>query len=148
MIDVLSNNSEFTFTPEELRKLAASTGSRDADPTPVRFQFHRLSARLSPDQLEAIVQRYGAGESATSLAGEFGVAPSALLRLFRERSVVVRRYFVTAELEAAMAKDYEAGMTMAKIEAKHGLSHNAVLRALRRAGVEMRPMGRPRKSVW
>jgi len=89
MIDVLSNNSEVTFTPEELRKLAVSAGSREADPAPMHFQVHRLSARLSPGQLEAIVQRNGAGESATSLAGEFGVAPSALLRLFRQRSILV-----------------------------------------------------------
>jgi hypothetical protein len=41
-----------------------------------------------------------------------------------------------------MACDYEADMTMVEIEAKHKLSHGAVLRALRRAGVEMRPKGR------
>jgi len=45
-----------------------------------------------------------------------------------------------------MACDYEADMTMVETEAKHKLSHGAVLRALRRAGVEMRPKGRQTKS--
>ncbi|WP_448812005.1 helix-turn-helix domain-containing protein [Agromyces bauzanensis] len=37
-----------------------------------------------------------------------------------------------------MAKEYEAGSTMRELEAKFGLSHGAVLRALHRKGVDMR----------
>jgi len=97
---------------------------------------------LGAENVEEIIRRYMAGESATSLAKEFEVAPSALLRLLRERNVVVRRRLVTEELEQELAQDYEAGMTVAAIETKHRLSHNAVLRALHRAGVEMRGTGR------
>jgi len=107
---------------------------------------HRLSGRLSDQQIDEVVQRYESGESARSLAGRFEVAPSALLRLLRERNVVVRRRVVTHEMEQELARDYESGMTVAAIETKHELSHNAVLRALHRAGVEMRKSGRQKSA--
>lgn len=109
--------------------------------------MHRLSARLSTEQIEDIVRRYEAGESARTLAADSGVAPSALLRLLRERNVVVRRQVVTPDQEQTMAQDYAAGMTMAEIEEERGLSHGAVLRALHRTGAEMRAKAPRRKSI-
>ena len=146
MIDLLSNNSDVTLTPDGLRKLARLQGSREAASEPTEFQIHRLSARLGAERIEEIVRRYEAGESARTLATESGVAPSALLRLLRERNVVVRRQVVMPDQEAMMARDYEAGKTMAEIEEKHGLSHGAVLRALQRVGVEMRAKAPRRKT--
>lgn len=90
------------------------------------------------------MRRYQLGESATSLAKEHGVAPSALLSLMREQNVVVRKRYISAELTVVMADEYKAGATLAELEATHGRSHNAVLRALRSVGVEMRPTGRRR----
>jgi hypothetical protein len=142
----LSNNSDVTLTHDGLRKLAIPQGSREALSEPPEFQIHRLSSRLSTEQIEDVVRRYEAGESARTLASEFGVAPSALLRLLRERNVVVRRQVITPDQEQLMARDYESGMTMAELEMKHGLSHGAVLRALHRVGVEMRPKA-PRKKL-
>jgi transcriptional regulator with XRE-family HTH domain len=113
----------------------------------MEFQIHRLSARLSPETIDDIVRRYAAGESARSLAQQIGIAPSALLRLLRERNVVVRQQVVTPELEQAMATGYKAGMTVAELKEKHGLSHGAVLRTLHRMGVEMRAKAPRRKSV-
>ena len=146
IIDLLSNNSDSVFTPEALRKLAKLQGPREAISEPTEFQVHRLSARLSPETIDNIVRRYEAGNSARSLAAEFEIAPSALLRLLRERNVVVRQQVVTHELEAAMARGYEAGITTAELEEKYGLSHGAVLRALHRSGVEMRAKAPRRKS--
>ncbi|WP_420898072.1 helix-turn-helix domain-containing protein [Cryobacterium lyxosi] len=139
IIDLLSNNSDLALTPDGLRKLAIPQGLRDTPCEPAEFQLHRLSSRLSAQQIKDIVRRYEAGESARTLASEFGVAPSALLRLLRERNVVVRQQVVTPEQDETMARDYEAGMTMAELEEKHGLSHGAMLRALHRRGVAMRP---------
>jgi Mor family transcriptional regulator len=146
IIDLLSNNSEVTLTPDGIRKLAETTGAREADPVPPAHQVHRLSGRLEQNQIEEIVRRYEAGESARSLASEFEIAPSALLRLLRERNVVVRRQVVTSDQEQLMARDYEAGMTVVELKEKHGLSHGAVLRALHRVGVEMRAKAPRRKS--
>jgi lambda repressor-like predicted transcriptional regulator len=146
IIDLLSNNSDVAFTPDGLRKLAEPRESREAPSKPTEFQIHRLSARLGAEQIDDVVRRYRAGESARSLATESGVAPSALLRLLRERNVVVRQQVVTSEQDQTMARDYGAGMTMAELEEKHGLSHGAVLRALHRMGVEMRAKAPRRKG--
>jgi hypothetical protein len=125
IIDLLPNNSDVTSTPDGLRKLAEPRGSREAPSEPTEFQIHRPSTRLSAEQIDDVVQRYEARESARTLAAESGVAPSALLRLLRERNVVVRRQVVTPDQEETMARDYEAGMTMAELEEKRGLSHGA-----------------------
>ena len=104
-----------------------------------------LSALLSAKQIEDVVRRYEVGQSARTLAAKSGVAPSALLRLLRERNVVVRQQVVTPDQEQLMAREYEGGVTMAELETKHGLSHGAVLRALHRSGAEMRAK-KPRKK--
>jgi len=147
IIYLFSNNSEVALTPEGLRKLAVLHDGVAAPSETTEFKVHRLSARLNAELIDNVIQRYESGESARSLATEIGIAPSALLRLFRERNVTVQPRFVTPEQGQAMAKDYTAGMTVVQLEAKYRFSHNAVLRALRNAGVEMRPTGRRKNSV-
>lgn len=143
VITLLSNNSELTLTPVSLRKIAAIEGD-DATSIaePPSFKAHRLEARLGADAVDEIVRRYTAGESARQLAREHEVAPSALLRLMRERKVVVRKRAVEWAETKELARLYEAGATMAELEERFGLSHGAVHRSLRRAGVSMRPTGR------
>lgn len=143
----MSNNSDVTFTPVELRKLAESSATREVDRAPIEYRAHQLSNRLSAEQVDEIIQRYSSGESARSLANKLDVAPSALIRLLRERNIVVRRQVVTEEIEQAMVQGYEVGTTMVELEAKYGFSHGAVLRALHRAGVEMRARAPRRKSA-
>ena len=105
MIDVFSNNSESIFAPVTLRELAQSLAAREPIEAPVEFQVHRLSNRFSAKQIREIVKRNEAGASARSLESDFGVAPSALIRLLHEQKVVMRRRFVTVELEQPLAKD-------------------------------------------
>ena len=147
MIDVFSNNSESIFTPVKLRELARELGGTEASPAPVGYRAHQLSSRLSAEQIAEIVRRYEAGDSARTLAAEFDVASSALLRLLREKNVVIRRQVITPEQEGLMARDYEDGMTVAELREKHGVSHGAVLRALHHAGVEMRAKAPRRKGA-
>ena len=147
MIYLLSNNSDLTLTPDGLRKLAIPQATREASCEPTEFQIHRLSARLSSEQIQDVVRRYEGGESARALATEYDVATSALIRLLRERNIVVRRQTITPEQAELMAREYEAGRTVAEIKDKHGISHGAVLRALHRSGVEMRAKAPRKKSA-
>lgn len=147
VIHLLSNNSDIALTPDGLRKLAVPSNLREAVVEPPVYQVHRLSARLGPEQVDEIVRRYQRGESATALASEYTIAPSALLRLFRERHVVVRSNRLTSEQDATLAREYEAGATMAELEEKYALSHGAVYRALRRVGVQTRASGRRPRSA-
>lgn len=142
IIDLLSNQDEDGVTVDRLRDIGRSTSGDAAESAeqpelPTR-QPQCLSKRLSADQIDDAVRRYREGESARSIAIDIGVAPSALVRLLREKGVTVQRTRVTAEQARQMAKDYEAGSTMREIEARYGLSHGAVYRALHQVGFEPR----------
>lgn len=47
-----------------------------------------------------------------------------------------------AAMVAAMATDYRAGLTLLQLQEKYGLHHSNISRALRKAGVLMRPQAR------
>lgn len=120
------------LTSDGLRLLAQAHSPRESEAEPKRFRVHQLSQRLGTEKVNEIVDRYTTGESATALAKEYDVAPSALLRLIRERNVVVRTNRVSPDLTATLVAEHEAGTSMAKLEAKYRLSHGAVFRALHR----------------
>ncbi len=145
VINLLSNNSGVALSPDGIRKIAAIEGELEPPAELTTFKVHGLEARLGPAAISEIVRRYGAGESARQLATEYDVAPSALVRLLREQSVVVRKRVVDLDETQKLARLYEAGATMAELEEQFGLSHGAVHRALRRAGVVTRPSAPRRK---
>ena len=96
--------------------------------------------------MSEVVRRANTGESARSLALELGVANSALTRMLREEGVTIRKSRVSAEDEQVLARAYEAGNTIAELEKQFKLSHGAVIRALHRAGVQMRAKA-PRRQT-
>ncbi|MHA3723015.1 hypothetical protein ACXR2T_03970 [Leucobacter sp. HY1910] len=134
----MSKSESLKFTPDGLRMLMKQRPARKTSAENAKFQAHDIASRLGKEKVSGILQRYNAGESARALALEYEVATSALTRLLRENSVVVRRKVVTPEIKAILAREYEAGATVAELEDQHQLSHGSVLRALHGAGVEMR----------
>lgn len=146
VIALLSNQSDVALTPDGIRKLAAEEGGLVPTEEPAAFKIHGLEARLGPEAVAKVVSQYESGESATSIAKNLGVAPSALLRLLVRKRVVVRKHGLTPEKDTILGDEYAAGATMAELEKKHQLSHGAVIRALRRAGVETRPSAPRRRK--
>ena len=142
--ELCSNHWNLPFTPEELRNLAVPGDRGEGLSETISYRAHELSKRLGTEKLGEIVRRANAGESARSLSRELGVANSALTRMLREEGVVIRKRRVSPEEERVLAAAYEAGNTIAELEKQFKLSHGAVLRALHRAGVEMRAKS-PRK---
>lgn len=152
MIDLLSNNSHDGLTLDRIRQVTEvgvpdPATQANISPEPSAFKLHRLEARLGPEAVAEVVRLYESGESATAIAKDLDVAPSALIRLLRKQNAVVRRQVVSSDDTQELAREYEAGATMAELEKKHRLSHGAVLRALRRAGVQMRAKAPRRKAV-
>lgn len=146
-IELLSNNLDDGLATDRMYQLATAHDSSAPDldgacAPDSKITPHRLSARLSDKQIATAVSRYESGDSATIIARALDVAPSALLRLLREKGVTVRKDGVTTESARQMAQEYEAGATMAEIEKKYGLSHSTVYRALHRSGVSVRSTGR------
>lgn len=137
-MDALSKNESLKFTPSGLRALTKQRPARTATPSETGYRVHGIADRLGKKKVDRILKRYRAGESARSLAREYDVAPSALVRLLRESSVVMRRKVISSETKALLVKGYEEGATIAELEDRHHLSHGSVLRALHKAGVQMR----------
>ncbi|WP_222846068.1 helix-turn-helix domain-containing protein [Microbacterium testaceum] len=127
------------FTPVELRNLAVPGDRNDGLSAPVSYRAHELSKRLGAIKVEELICRAEAVESVRSLAREVGVANSALTRMLREHGVGISKRKVSEEEAAELAKGYEAGATIRELQRRHELSQGAVARALRRAGVAMRP---------
>ena len=97
--------------------------------------------RLTDSQRSEVVARYEAGESATSLAVEFGVDRRTLTGHLRRLGVEVRyRVGDRVDLTEA-AKLYLSGRSLAVVAARLGVSTGTVLRALRSAGVQTRAVG-------
>lgn len=145
--NLYSNPLELPFTPVELLNLAVPGDRNDGLSTQNVYRRHELSKRLGSVKVEELVRRARAGESVRSLARELGVANSALTRMLRDEGVAISRRKVSDDEAAAMARQYEAGNTVAELEKKYRLSHGAVLRSLHRSAVEMRPSAPRSKSA-
>lgn len=145
-LDLCSNLSQSNLTPDLLRKLAVLRQRPDGLNKPVSYRPQELSKRLGEEKVAELVRRVKAGESVRSLARELDVANSALTRMLRAEGATVQKRTVSDDEAAAMTKEYAAGATMREIEARHGLSHGAVLRSLHLSGVTMRASAPRRKS--
>lgn len=137
-MDALSKNESIGFTPSGLLVLAKQRPARATASGDTGYRVHGIANRLGKNNVYEILKRYGAGENARSLAREYDVAASTLVRLLRENSVVVTRKVITPEQRARLTREYEAGATVAELEDRHYLSHRSVLRALHKAGAQMR----------
>ena len=144
--DLCSNHWEWPFSLEELRKLGVCGDRVEGSNAATPYKQHELSQRLGAVKVRELVERAQAGESARSLARELGVASSALTRMLRAQGVEVSRRKLSDSETARLRAAYDRGATIAELEKSHGLSHGAVIRALHRAGTEMRPRA-PRKVV-
>lgn len=71
-----------------------------------------LEQRLSAKQLALVDQLVG-GASATSLAREHRVAPSALLHLLRKHDIAVPQNAISTELRATLITEHDSGSAMA-----------------------------------
>ncbi len=140
VINLLSNQPDDCITIERIRRLTSVDTSKrhqsDVEMPPDQYQPHSLAKRLSGDQIEDAVRRYRGGESANSIAASYCVSGSAIVRLLREQGVVVTKKVVSPALAAVLASEYTSGATMAELEKRHGLSHGAVWRTLKREGVK------------
>ncbi|GAB3148224.1 hypothetical protein GCM10027058_08480 [Microbacterium neimengense] len=94
-----------------------------------------------------MIRRYGDGETAKTLAEEFGIARNSVLNILREHNVVVRNQSPSVEQRDRLIKEYEAGASIAALVATHGHSYGAIRQALKDAGVTMRARGGSYREV-
>lgn len=89
---------------------------------------------------------FEAGERERSISARYGVSTSAVVNLLRDNAIVVNNRGVTDAEAREMAMEYEAGSSTRELEAKHELSHGAVVRAQHRVGATMRASAPRRKA--
>jgi hypothetical protein len=96
--------------------------------------------RLSPEQVDELVRRYEAGESATALAREFGInQQTALDHLHRQGVAVIRSRMAIANDQLPELRSlYEDGLSLNQLGEIYGCSHTAISAALKRGGVPLR----------
>jgi transposase-like protein len=108
--------------------------ARDTSDQPRSLRF-----RLSQAERERLVQDYVSGMPTTQLTQQYGLAKGTVLRILADADVSMRRQGVGEEDVARLADLYEQGLSVASVATQLGYAPTSVARALRRAGVELRP---------
>lgn len=85
-----------------------------------------MDLRLGPDQLDAIVARYEAGETTTALAREYAISHSSILRLFSQRGVQTRARGLTPEKEREVLRLRAQGLIIRDVAKRVGCSYDTV----------------------
>lgn len=119
---------------DALRRPQASTVERDRpEPpgSPVKASRRALDLRLGPDQLNAIVARYEAGETTTALAREYVISHSSILRLFSRRGVQTRVRGLTPEKEREVLRLRAQGLIIRDVAKRVGISYDVTRRYLK-----------------
>jgi DNA invertase Pin-like site-specific DNA recombinase len=114
---------------DALRRAHASTTHRPelgSCSTPVKASRRALDLRLGPDQLDAIVARYKAGETTTALAREYAISHSSILRLFSQRGMQTRVRGLTPEKEREVLRLRAQGLIIREVAKRVGCSYDTV----------------------
>jgi hypothetical protein len=98
----------------------------------------RIADRLDEPAIDQLVRDYQAGATGWQLATQFGLARSTVIKLLKERGVVVRRPRVTDEDKAEMVRLFLDGMTQVAIAARFGRDPGLIWHVLERAGLKGR----------
>jgi hypothetical protein len=109
---------------------------------------------FSPEQTAELVRRYEAGESTTTLAGEYDSNHATIWRTLTREGVQLRqqgpptgrRPAFTREQETDLVRRYRLGESMESIAAEYNTYATTVRRALIRNNVTLRPRGAPRHT--
>lgn len=123
-----------------LERIVAGQGRDRVSTRPVQ-SLRQKQYKLTRRQVDEVVERYEAGESANVLAIEFGVHRGNVVRQLKARGVVVR-YRIMSDEDLALAETlYEQGQSLAKVGDEFGVAAWTVLAAFKRAGIPTRSRG-------
>ena len=102
-----------------------------------------MRTKLTPQDIEQVLTRYQAGDSARNIARTMGRTTAGILLVLRRHGVkqrVTKARRVDLD-EAAICEDYKT-LPFTALEAKYGADQNVLTRILKRNGVKLRARGR------
>lgn len=92
-----------------------------------------------------MVVRYAEGATVYELADEFGIERRTVAVRLKGAGVTLRRQPANAEQVADMVRQYESGLSLAKVAHRTGFASETVLNYLRAEGIRTRDIhGRER----
>lgn len=109
--------------------------------TEVGRRIPASAVQLRPEQVDELVQLYGEIKSVKGLARHLGIHHHTVRKHLINRGVkiAVPRQMSKEELALAAHLYVEEQLTAAQIAPKVGFTASTIVKALNRAGVEMRP---------
>lgn len=106
---------------------------------PIPRRKPRTARPLKPAQIDALIAGYRTGKTMKDLAGEFGINRLTGSAHLRRASVIPRRGGLDQGRAAEATRLYEAGWSSGRLAKRFNVSADNVLKALRGAGVTIRP---------
>ena len=138
-MELLGANSNRKNVTRLLSILAGE--GRDCPPARTTRSPRQRQRRLTSEQIDRVVERYRAGESANLLAGELGVHRATIVGHLKRHGVSTR-YKIIAEADLAeAARLYEQSWSLARVGEHFGVSARTVMSTFRAAGIATRPVG-------
>jgi AraC-like DNA-binding protein len=114
---------------------------RPAEVAPPPAAPHPTQGRLRPPDIDAIVDRYRAGDTINELAHRFAINRTTVIAHLDRRGVERRatsKQWNHKTLTSA-ARSYADGSSLADVAAQFGLDPSTVANRFRRAGIPIRP---------
>jgi hypothetical protein len=114
-------------------------GSSRLSRTPLKTSY-RLARRLEPGQIDQLLTGYRAGATTRDLAKQYSVSKTAVTELLTAHDVPLRHQGLSPSQVSEATQLYTAGHSVAQAALSLGVSPSSVYDALKRSGVQMRPV--------
>lgn len=111
---------------------------------PVRENSAQTQTRLSASNRAELLAGYADGVPVRELATRFEVHRGTVNEIARRAGLDPRQTTLSQPLREEAARRYADGLTLVRVGAELGISHNAVRSAVVASGGTVRPRGRPR----
>ena len=138
-MELLGRNSNRKNVTRLLSILAGE--GRDRPPARTTRSLRQRQRRLTPEEIDVVVGRYEAGESANVLAREFGAHRTTIVGHLKRRGVSTRYKIIAEKDLAEAARLYAQGWSLARVGEHFGVGAHTVLNTFRTAGIATRPVG-------
>ncbi|WP_158090734.1 helix-turn-helix domain-containing protein [Mycobacterium saskatchewanense] len=129
-------NTPFVKLPMTPVDTTRPTSPQVSDIPPPQY---RMTRRLTPDELDQVLELYRLGLSTYKLASRFGTDRHTITGHLRRGGVQLRsRQKLTPQLVEEAAQLYDDGQSLATIGKQFGVSSTTIGAALRKTGVRLR----------
>jgi hypothetical protein len=125
---------------EQGERIQAVLEMLPAGPKQAKVRTHRqVQRRLRSDEVEELLNRYGAGAKVGELATIFGIHRDTVSEILDRQGVVRRQRGIPPELVGEVIASYRSGSSLATIGDAISVDPGTVALTLRKAGIPLRP---------